>query len=237
MTAQPHDDLSVLTWRFGNVSSAGKNTRCIPVTDGVSFPPQPPKIQLCTEDDPPLEVVQFVQDDCKPGGGPKTLVLKVPEGSSLLQSLQALDRYALEVAEKKSTELFKKQFKPEQLQPLYTPIMKDSLLSLRVDDDLLIWKLLARNTSDASQKLITSGASEDVLPGGKVWLCAEVKALYFLPRSFGLVLTASDVLVFPREKSKAFPFVSRTLSFSFVSEAVASSIPIPEEDGNGEEDH
>ena len=226
MAAQPHDDISFEAWQFGNIVTTGKNTKCIPVNDGISFPVAPPKVQLCTDNDPPLEVVQVSQD-----GKVRSLVVKVPDGSPLSQSLQALDRFALEAAEKKSMELFKKQFKPEQLLQLYFPTLKsDALLSLTINEDVQVWKLIDDSSKDVSEKKFCDASLEDVVPGAKVWLCAEVKALYFLPRSFGFALATSDILVIPTTKPKVFPFVSRTRSFSYMVATAVSQPSDPEED-------
>jgi len=216
MVAQSHDNLSFETWNFGNIVSTGKNTRCIQVNDGVSFPSEPPKIQLCTDSDPPLEVVEVSLD-----GGSRSLIVKVSQDSPLLQSLSALDRFAVTTAEFKSNELFKKQFHSDQLLQIYHPLLNDGLLNLTINDNVQVWKLLEEASDDSQEKKFCDASLESLVSGDKVWLCVEVKALYFLPRSFGIALAASDVLVIPTTKVKVFPFASRTRRFSYIPAAGA----------------
>jgi hypothetical protein len=226
MAAQPHDEVAFEKWRFGSIVSTGKNARCIPVNDGTSFPATPPKIQLCTDHDPALEIVQMLRE-----GESWSLTVRVPEESPLLRSLQSLDHFALKAAETQSVELFKKQFKNDQLLQLYRPLVKDSLLSLSVNaDDVQVWKLLDAAAGDDIDKKFCDATLDDLVPGVRVWLCAEVKAFYFLPRSFGIALSASDVLVIPVTRPKVFPFVSRTRRFSYAPPVAANaSSPEPEE--------
>jgi len=214
MAAQPHDEVAFDKWQFGNIVSTGKNTKCIPVNDGVSFPASPPKIQLSTDQDPALEITQIGRD-----GESWSLTVNVSQESPLLQSLQSLDDFALRTAEIQSVELFKRQFKTEQLLQLYRPLLKDSLLSLTVNADAQVWKLLESASGGEEENKFCDATLGDLVPGSKVWLCAEVKAIYFFPRSFGLALSASDVLIIPATKPKVFPFVSRKLRFSYAAPA------------------
>jgi hypothetical protein len=210
MAAQPHDEVTFEKWQFGSVVSTGKNARCIPVNDGIGFPATHPKIQLCMDHDPALEIVEVRQE-----GESRCIVVKVPEESPLLQSLLKLDQFALAAAETMSVELFKKQFRPDQLMQLYRPVLKDALLTLTINDEVQVWKLLDDTSGDGPDKNFCDASLEDLVPGDKIWICAEVKALYFLPRGFGVALVASDVLVIPSMKAKVFPFVSRTRRFSY----------------------
>ena len=230
MAAQPHDEVAFDKWRFGSIVNTGKNARCIPVNDGASFPPVPPKIQLCTDHDPALAILQISRE-----GESWSLTVKVPEDSPLSRSLQSLDQFALRAAETQSVELFKKQFKSDQLLQLYRPTVKDGLLTLTVNADVQVWKLLDAAAGDDVDKKFCDAVLEDLVPGMRVWLCVEVKAVYFLPRGFGIALSASDVLVLPAKRPKVFPFVSRTRRFSY-EPPVAATAPSPDPEEDEEED-
>jgi len=228
MAAQPHDEVTFEKWQFGSVVSTGKNARCIPVNDGIGFPATHPKIQLCMDHDPALEIVQVRQE-----GESRCMIVKVPEESPLSHSLLKLDQFALTAAESMSVEIFKKQFRPEQLTQLYRPVLKDGLLTLTINEDVQVWKLLDDTSGDGPDKNFCDASLEELTPGDKVWICAEVKALYFLPRSFGVALVASDVLVIPSTKAKVFPFVSRTRRFTYsvpIAAHAASSSFMEEQD-------
>jgi hypothetical protein len=202
MTAVSHDALDFSSWRFGHIVATGRNARCMSVNDGVAFPAAPPKVQLSTDDDPPLEVLEVKCD---------ALTIRVPEDSSLLQSLSALDGFALDTAERHSTQCFQRDFQREQLAQLYRPLAADGRLSLGVAADVRVWRLLP--TGDAERRVVEA-TPQDVVEGSKVWLCAEVRALCFLPRSFSFALAATDLLLLPAHRPRPFPFLSRKCSFA-----------------------
>ena len=202
MTALLHDALDFSSWRFGNLVATGRNARCMSVNDGVAFPAAPPKIQLSADDDPPLEILQVKCD---------SLTIRVPEDSSLLQSLATLDGFAPDTAERHSTQCFQRDFQREQLAQLYRPLVLDGRLSLSIAEDARIWRLLP--SSDAAERRVVEASPQEVVEGSKIWLCAEVRALCFLPRSFSFALAASDLLLLPTHRPRAFPFLSRKCSF------------------------
>lgn len=211
MAAQTHDALDFSSWRFGNIIATGRNARCMSVNDGDAFPAAPPKLQLSTDDDPPLEILQV---NLEAG----TLTVRVPDDSSLLQSLHALDSFALDTAERRSAQFFQRDFQREQLQQLYRPVALDGRINLSLSGDTRTWRLLAK--ADATERLVAEASLQDLREGDKIWLCAEVRALCFLPRSFAFALAASDVLQLPERRPRTFPFQSRKCSFAMESRQV-----------------
>jgi len=205
--AQPHDALDVSSWQLGAVVSAGKNERFRAVHDGLAFPPAPPKLQLSTDDDPPLEVAQV---DRETG----SLTVRVSEGSPLLRSLLALDDFALRAAERHTAHVFQRAFDREQLARLYRPLVTDGRLSLALQGSAVrVWRLLPVQVGEAERR-VAEASLDEVEAGSSVWLCAEVRGMCFQPRSFSLALAVSDVMLLPGQRPRAFPFQSRKCSFA-----------------------
>lgn len=219
--AVPHHAPGSEGWRFGGIVRGGPNQHCIPVHDAGSLPARAPKLQLCFEDDEPLTVTEVSQ---------KTVKLRIPEGSRLVDSFRDLDDFALNAAERKSMEVFKKPFQKSQLQLLQRPCLEGRALELKIGDDTRVWRLLDADAGAATQRFCDA-TLEDVEAGSAVWPCVEVNALFFLPRCFGLVLSASDLLLIPAAKTRAFPFSSR--AHTFVHAADESLSPL--QDGGGGE--
>ena len=220
MSALSHRGLSFDDWRVGGVASSGPNTRGVAVRIGGGLLAQPPKIQLCCDDEPPLEILEV--SEAAEDFAPVILRLRVPESSPLVESLGSLDRFALGAAADKSLELFKKQFQPAQLEQLLRPCLDQGpsqVLSLALSKEVRVWRLLgpseAPRGGGEGPHPVVDGCASDLVAGSKVWVCATATTVTFQPRSFGLTLSATDVLVIPSERPEVFPFVSRLHSFSY----------------------
>ena len=196
--ATPYDAVDAATWLFSEPSSDQKTFRA-KIFEGARR--TPPKVQLCTDDDPLL----FVESVSDAG-----ISLRVAH-ERLALALQRWDERALEMATQHCRAWFKKELQPAQVASLLQPCAEKAqgswLLHLR-GGDVNVWSLLPDGGG-----AYEPAPAEALVPGAAIWACAEVVELQFHPRRFGLRLALTDALLVPPPRSRAFPFSSKALAF------------------------
>ena len=163
-----------------------------------SSPSAHPLLQLAGDGDEPLRLLRGH------AAGGKNLDLVVEEGG-LASFLRTLDDFTRGVAAERCGEWFGKALPAEDVARMHNPLLlKDELgrllLRVRLHGALNVWR---RRRGEEAYDAVDAAQLQ---AGAPCWLAVAVSGLYFLPRSFGLTLTATDVLLLPAQR--AFPFAS-----------------------------
>ncbi len=149
-----------------------------------------PKIQLVGDGEPSLIVQKETADGYE-------LALA---NSELAAFLHMLDEFTVNVAETKCMEWFAKKLKDTDLTRMHVPLLNKNddgcFVKVRKGSNINVWK--ARIGKDGGMTY-SNGQLSDLQSGKKIWPCVTVSGIYFLPRSFGMVLTLTDVLCFAEE--------------------------------------
>jgi hypothetical protein len=143
----------------------------------------------------------------------KTLDLNVSD--DVIQAMRQLEQHHKDEAVAKAKEWFpKKNLSPETIVSNWkSSIMEGDQYPARVrtkvnttgDSAVKVW-LYQAPTNPGQKFTCVEGSTADVTKYSKCVVIVEVTGIYFMPREFGQIITATDILVFPQQQREACGF-------------------------------
>lgn len=189
LAAMPH-------WVCDNPVQNGSNARSALIWDSTARKERP-RLQLVQPEEPCFRVcgtespspnARWLHFDAMPGCDAQHVYLA------------HLDRYAMDVAEKRCAEWFGKPLSMDSIGAMYRPIVHPDRRTVRLRmpvDTCRVWCVGPNNTYQP-------GTMEDITEGLTVLPCVTVNGIYFKAREMGLSLTCTDILVY--SAPEALPF-------------------------------
>ena len=184
------------SWELSEPATNRRGGKSVYVWDGAAR--TAPLLQLVREGDAPLRLLSTWRE------GARSLDVELAEGP-LADFLRALDDYTRHVAAEKCGDWFGKSLAAEDVARMHAPLFHEGrhgshTLRLRLHGAPEVWR--RARVGD----VYGHGSASELREGAPCWLAAAVSGLYFLPRSFGLTLTVTDVMLLP--EPRGFPFAT-----------------------------
>lgn len=135
----------------------------------------------------------------------RTLELTI-ESPKLLSFLKELDAHNIECATKNCDSWFKKSMERADIEQMYVPMVKAKAKDEYIDTVKIKVKcqeyptnIYVVDNEENGQMCYSQGSVNDLVKGVKVFVMVETAGLWFMSKSFGMSLIASDMFVWPNK--------------------------------------
>jgi hypothetical protein len=176
-----------------------------------------PKYQLVSKTDPIPRAPYGISkqfDTTKEETDRKTLNLTI-ECESLFNVLQALDEHNIKVAFENSEKWFNKKLSIDNIRFMYKPLVVPSTkgysptfkvkLNTNKQFERATRFFVLEETSDGKMKYVEKDYTV-IKQGCRCVPNVEISSMWFNTNQFGMILEATELIVFPTEQREEFPF-------------------------------
>jgi len=202
------------------------------------------RFQMSESDKENLQVMTWGLSTPVPGqdASRRSLELTI-ESPDLLKFLTDLDEKNVQTAVQNAPEWFKKSLSYNEIKPMYVNLVRDPVkegtkstvrVKVKCGDTYPTNIYVVQSTDENGNISYTKGGPDDLTRNSKCMMIVETVGLWFMQRSFGMSLTAQEILVWPSRRSvgiDAFTFNSNTSVTQHTLHTTACSDDIEMVDG------
>lgn len=194
------------------------------------------RFQMCEDEKTNLQTTVWPLSTPMQGQDPTRRQLELTvESAELKNFLTHLDNKNIDIASEKSQDWFKKSLDRATVEGMYIQMCKDPLkegdkstvkVKVNCGQQRPTNVYIVTSTDESGNMTYTKGSHEDLTKGIKALVLVETNGLWFMNRTFGMSLNATEILVWPQRRA-----ITGINAFSLSKEArLRETNDVPEED-------